>query len=65
MLYYYLSSMLDYLLLPFQLGLLRIMMDILRGAYYMYEPSGGIKEVEVSDIDCGPKTQIKETEMEK
>lgn len=30
----------------------------------MYEPTGGIKEVEISDIEYGPKTQIKETEME-
>lgn len=30
----------------------------------MYEPSGSIKEVEVSDIEYEPKTQIEETEME-
>lgn len=40
------------------------MMDIVRGDFYMYEPSGSIKEVEVSDIEYEPKTQIEKTEME-
>lgn len=34
------------------------------GTYYIYKPSGSLKEVEILDLEYWPTIHIKETEME-